>query len=95
MKFRRTPQFRNDFSNLTDSEKSDVNEAFPDVAEALQGNTYLYQKHRIKKMQGWEGIWEGHVKQNLVFTFHYDVDEDGEKICFFRRIGNHSIYTRP
>ena len=45
-------------------------------------------------MEGQKGIWEGHVKINLVFTFQYD-HEDGEKVCFFRRVGTHDIYKNP
>jgi len=95
MKFRRTPKFNEDFKNLTPQEQEDVKAAFPNVVSALQGNAVLFRKHRIKQMQGHEDIWEGHVKINLCFTFHYDKTEDGEKVCFFRRVGTHDIYNRP
>ena len=95
MKFRRTPKFNEDFKNLTPQEQQEVKTAFLNVALALQGNAELFRKHRIKQMQGRKDIWEGHVKINLCFTFHYDETEDGEKICFFRRIGTHDIYQKP
>ena len=95
MKFRRTRQFDEDFERLTSQEKQEVKVAFQNVKLALQGNVELFQKHRIKPMQGHKTIWEGHVKINLCFTFHYDKTENGEKVCFFRRVGTHDIYQRP
>lgn len=95
MKFRRTPRFNRDFRGLNERQKKAVDDAFPTVAEALQGNTEHYYRHHIKKMGGHANIWEGHVEDNLCFTFHYEYTEDGEKVCFFRRIGTHDIYISP
>ncbi len=95
MKFRRTPQFKEDYDGLEETDQSDVDNAFRSVAMELQGDVELFMRHRIRRMEGWVGIWEGHVKQNLCFTFHYEYLEDGEKICFFRRIGTHQIYDKP
>lgn len=94
MKFRRTSRFGRDFKNLDEPDKEYVENAFPEVSRALEGDINLRRKYRFKKMSGWEGIWEGHLKPNLCFTFHYQ-HEGGEKMCFFRRIGTHSIYKNP
>jgi mRNA-degrading endonuclease YafQ of YafQ-DinJ toxin-antitoxin module len=95
MKFRRTPQFREDYAGLQEKDREAVDEAFRSVALALQGNVDLYRLHKIQVMHGKPGIWEGHVRQNICFTFHYEYTADGEKICFFRRIGTHEIYDKP
>ncbi|MEW6718667.1 MAG: hypothetical protein AB1345_14345 [Chloroflexota bacterium] len=95
MKFRRTRQFRDDFDRLVESNKKDVEEAFPYIALALQGNDEYRRKYRIKKMEGHPSIWEGHIKINLCFTFHLETDEDSEVIVFFRRVGTHQIYRGP
>ncbi|MFZ0534897.1 MAG: hypothetical protein WAM09_17140 [Anaerolineales bacterium] len=95
MKFRRTPQFREDYNSFEENDKKIIDEAFITVAAALMGDVDQYRHHRIQSMQGWPGIWEGHIKQNICFTFHYIYTETGEKICFFRRIGTHEIYDRP
>lgn len=95
MKFRRTPQFREDYRSLSDEDRQAVDEAFGSVAEALQGNIDAFSRHRLRRMEGAPGIWEGHVRQNLCFTFHYDYTKEGEKICMFRRIGTHAIYEKP
>lgn len=94
MKFRRTPRYFRDYKRLTERQKDAVGDAFQTVSEGLQGNPEYYSKHKIKKMGRHPRIWEGHIEDNLCFTFHYDY-EDGERICFFRRIGTHDIYDNP
>ena len=96
MKFKRTPQFQEDYDRLSEVDKRAVNEAFPGVGKALKGDVQLFNHFHIKKMKGWESIWEGHVKgDNLCFTFHYSQTETEEKVCFFRRVGTHAIYKKP
>ena len=94
MIFQLTPRYRKDFKDLTDSEKAAVLEEKDSVHDALSGDVEKYRKHRIKTMEGWPGIWEGHIKQNIVFTFEKN-SKDGETIIFFRRIGSHDIYNNP
>jgi mRNA-degrading endonuclease YafQ of YafQ-DinJ toxin-antitoxin module len=95
MKFHRTPQFKEDYNSLTESDKTAVDDAFKNIVRALQGDVELRKQHRIKKMSGKNEIWEGHVKLNLCFTFHFENTNEGEKVCFFRRIGTHDIYKNP
>ena len=95
MKFARTQQFNDDLNKLEESDKIAVRNAFNDVVSALEGDAGLRHHHRIKKMWGTQDIWEGHVKQNLCFTFHFANNPEGEKVCFFRRIGTHNIYNKP
>ena len=95
MLFIRTKQFKKDFYDLEEQDQIFVKEAFPEVSEALQGDVEMFQRFRIKQMRGYPGIWEGHIKHNLCFTFHYDYGESGEKNCFFRRVGTHGIYNNP
>ena len=95
MKFKRTPKFKEDFDGLGDRLQQVVRESRSFIEAALQGNTELYQQHRIKRMKGHRDIWEGHLKLNLVFTMHFEVDDSGEKVCVFRRIGTHGIYDNP
>lgn len=95
MKFRRTPQFKEDYNNLSEADRIAVDNAFNNVSLALQGNNQLQKYFSIHKMEGWHDIWEGHVKRNLCFTFNFTRNDTGEKICFFRRIGTHDIYDAP
>ncbi|MBC8438078.1 MAG: hypothetical protein H8D87_00120 [Deltaproteobacteria bacterium] len=96
MKFRRTPSFYDDFGGLESRDQQAVKDAFPDVARALQGDVELFNRFRIKRMKGHPEIWEGHVRGNsLCFTFQYEYTTDGEKVCFFRKVGTHDIYSNP
>ena len=98
MKYRRTPQFHEDYEELSRSvpEIYDLlDENFPLLDRALNGDSDLYRHFRIKKMQGYSDIWEGHLKNNICFTFHYENKYQSEKVCVFRRIGTHDIYNSP
>jgi mRNA-degrading endonuclease YafQ of YafQ-DinJ toxin-antitoxin module len=96
MKFSRTPQFREDYDSLENSDRKNVDDALPNIAKALAGDVQLFTHFRIKRMQGHKKIWEGHVKgDNLCFTFHYGQTDAKEKVCFFRRVGTHKIYKKP
>jgi len=92
--FRFTPRYGKDYSRLGQAEKDAVFEARESIALALQGDVEYFKKHRLQKMEGHPGIWEGHVKSNLVFTYHFEY-ENGRKVYFFRRVGTHKIYKNP
>lgn len=95
MKFRLTQKYWGDFANLDGDEKQAVLDSAETVQLALQGNSQWFSHHRIKRMQGHPGIWEGHIKSDLVFTFEKSETESGEKVCWIRRVGTHKIYDRP
>ncbi len=95
MIFRRTPQFKDDFELLEENQKTAVKEAFPRFQKAIQGESRERNEFRIRKMVGWPGIYEAHIKQNICFTFEIIKEEGKEDILFFRRIGTHDIYNNP
>jgi plasmid maintenance system killer protein len=44
----------------------------------------------VKKMQEYQGVWEGRIDQQYRFTFHYERHpESDETICVFRNVDNH------
>lgn len=91
MKFRRLSSFKEDLEALPKEIREKAREKFK-LFKANQNHPSL----RIKKMKGHEDIWEGHVTQEYVFTFHWDEDVDtGEAIAVFRHIGTHKIYKNP
>ena len=94
MKFRFTPKYSDDYLQLGQKEKNAVFNAKDTIAKALQGDLECRSKHRLQKMEGRSGIWEGHVKIDLVFTYHFQYEND-IKICYFRRVGTHDIYKSP
>lgn len=94
MKFRKTPQFDRDLEKLPSHIQAEARRKF----KVLQQNpTYPFHPSlRIKKMQKYKDIWEGHVTLDYVFTFVQLQDEEtGETIFLFRRIGTHAIYDNP
>jgi mRNA-degrading endonuclease YafQ of YafQ-DinJ toxin-antitoxin module len=99
MKFQRTPHFVDNYKfDISDDGRDDWDQAFPDLVKALQGDSQLYKHFRLQKMEGRpgrNGIWEGHIKQDLCFTFQFDYLPKREKVCLFRRIGTHKIYKKP
>ena len=95
MRLSRTPKFFEDYDELSCKEQGYVDEAYPFVYKALHGNQEYRSKYRLKRMEGHPKIWEGHVKDNLVFTFEFEKDSSGNKTCFFRRVGTHDIYKNP
>jgi hypothetical protein len=91
MKFRRLHTFRDDFAKLPTEIQEQAKEKF-----RLFQQDPAHNSLRIKKMQGQDNIWEGHVTRGYVFTFMWMNDpETGEPIAVFRRIGTHSIYDKP
>jgi len=60
---------------------------------------FFIQNHRhpslrTSRMQGKDGIWEGHITHGYVFTFRYST-RDGETVIESLDIGQHDvIYNR-
>lgn len=95
MKFRATQTFWQSYAQLPPSVKERARRAFLLFQQGAQKPPF-HPSLRIRKMQGFTNIWEGHVTMQYVFTFHKDVDpETGETIHIFRNIGTHAIYRKP
>ncbi len=45
---------------------------------------------RIKKMKGFEGIWEGRISRGYRFTFQVEGD-----VYILRKVGTHEILRKP
>ena len=94
MKFIKTHTFQECFDKLPDELQRAAKESF----KLLKDHPYppYHPSLLIKKMQGWDKIWEGHVTEGCVFTFHEEYDHrTGEKTFVFRKIGTHKIYKNP
>lgn len=91
MKYRRLESFRNDLEQLPASVRESIKAKFD-----LFKQDPRHPSLRIKKMQGHDSIWEGHISMAIVFTFHEEFDDENqETIIVFRRIGKHEIYKKP
>jgi mRNA-degrading endonuclease RelE of RelBE toxin-antitoxin system len=87
--YRRTRRFKEAYRNLAPDVQEKVKKAF----QLFQADT-RHPSLQVKKMQGLESIWEGRIDQNYRFTFHYDLNEEGETVCVFRNVGPHAILDR-
>lgn len=91
MKFRRRKSFKSDLEHLPKEIQELIREKFNLFVENPS-----HPSLKIKKMQGFKDMWEGHITTDYVFTFHWDEDpETGEPIAVFRRVGTHEIYKKP
>jgi len=94
MKFVQTKHFKKCFKQLPREVQEAAKSSFLQFKETP--NYPFHPSLLIKKMKGYKGIWEGHVTEGYVFTFHKGRDEEtGEIIYFFRKIGTHKIYDAP
>ncbi len=95
MRFRRTPHFHVAYRKLPAKIQAKADAAFL-LFRAGAEHPPFHSSLRIRKMRGYESIWEGHVTLGYVFTFHIEHDsETGETVYVFRNIGKHDIYRSP
>ena len=85
MIYRRTERFRQAFMELSPEIQRKTIKAF-----ALFKEDQRHPALKIKKIKGYEGIWEGRIDRQYRFTFHWEKDlSTGETICVFRNVDNH------
>ena len=92
MKYQRTDRFKKDYKALPAEIQAAVQKAF-----LLFKQDSRHASVRVKKMEGFKDIWEGHITLGYVFTFQWDSDpETKEQIALFRRVGKHDeVYDNP
>ncbi len=87
MKYQRTAHFKKAYQALPKTIQAKVAKAF-----LLFQSNPQHPSLGVKKMQGYDRIWEGRIDDFYRFTFEYVTDEaTGEAICLFRNIGRHDI----
>jgi mRNA interferase RelE/StbE len=87
--YRLTESFKRDYKTLENDIKETAKKAF-----GLFKENTNHPSLRIKRMRGHKSIWEGHITEKYVFTFHKEKG-DNCTIYWFRRIGDHTIYKNP
>jgi len=91
MKHRRTPRFAKAFANLPSDVKDQARKAF-----LLFQQNMSHPSLAIERIEGYPGLWSGRVSQKYRWTFHFEEDESGERICVHRVIGEHeTVYRKP
>jgi len=95
MRFRATETFWQAYARLPESVREKARQAFR-LFQAGAASPPFHPSLRVRKMEGHQGIWEGHVTLQYVFTFHIEDDaETGDTVYVFRNVGTHDIYRRP
>ncbi len=84
---RRSPEFKKAFKALPKPIQAKAVKAF-----ALFKENPRHPSLGVKKIKGWDNLWEGRVDVFYRFTFEYLTHpESGETVCWFRNIGPHDI----
>lgn len=95
MKFKPTKHFWSGYARLPTAVKQRAQQAFQLFQQGPQRPPF-HPSLRIRKMQGYRDVWEGHITMQYVFTFHIEQDPDtGEPVYIFRKVGTHNIYRNP
>ena len=78
MNFRTVPSFDRDYARLPQHIQERVAQKLALLAENLR-----HPALRVRKMQGAQDIWEGHITYEYCFTFRVVGDT-----CILRRVGD-------
>lgn len=88
--------FLRDWKHLTSAQKAAFLVAVSQLVADLRAGKGIRRGLRVKKMQGFENVWELTWASDGRATFHYgDPVNDGEPHIVWRRIGTHSVFDRP
>ena len=94
--FERLAVFLRDFDRLTPAQQAAFLRAIIMFVEDLRGGVGFRKSLRVKKMQGYEGVWEITWAPDGRATFEFgDSVKEGHPHIRWRRVGTHEIFDRP
>jgi hypothetical protein len=94
--FERLAAFLRDFDELTPTQKKAFLRAVVVFIADLQADTGFRKGLRVKKMQGYENLWELTWAPDGRATFEYGTQvKEGHPHIRWRRAGTHDIFKRP
>ena len=89
------PHFLRDFRRLTDEEEAAWERALALFVQGLRTRRFA-PILRIKRVQGYQGVWEMTWAPDGRATFHYGTEVRlGTPHIVWRRIGTHEIFREP
>lgn len=89
------PRFLRDFKSLTAAQVAAWERALDNFIVCLGVGTFEASL-RIKRVQGYPGVWEMTWAPDGRATFEYgDEVRPGERHIIWRRIGTHSVFRQP
>ncbi len=88
--------FLRDWKHLAPAQKAAFLVAVSQLVADLRAGKSIRRGLRVKKMQGFENVWELTWAPDGRATFHYgDPVDERETHIVWRRIGTHSVFKRP
>ncbi|MBK5306850.1 MAG: hypothetical protein JJD92_09210 [Frankiaceae bacterium] len=102
MRFRTTPAFDRDWKRLLPEHKAIFRERMPEFSRACDAHaaapgSVWPAALRVSQMKGTKSIWEmtwSFAGPDGRATFEF-VTVDGDLVCQWRRVGDHSVYINP
>lgn len=94
--FERLASFLRDFDALTLDQKADFLRAVVMFVADLRGGKGFRKSLRVKKMTGYDDVWELTWASDDRATFEYGPPiKEGHPHVRWRRVGTHDIFKRP
>jgi hypothetical protein len=89
--------FWRDWDRLTPQQQRAFREAVARfIADLAEGGQGFHPRLRVKRVQGYPGIWEMTWAPDGRATFQYGGEiHPGETHVIWRRVGTHAIFRRP
>ncbi len=94
MRYAWSEQFIRDVQTLSPKDRKLLKDSRDNFKKAIeQQDKEMQKKFKLHKLHRYNNpdVWAGHLRKNLVFTYHFE-DDIGGTILRFRNIGTHSIY---
>jgi hypothetical protein len=89
------PRFLRDYKNLTPEQAAAWEKALDSFIECLRQGRFE-PGLRVKRVQGYPGVWEMSWAPDGRATFEYGQEQrPGESHIVWRRIGTHNIFRQP
>ena len=94
--FERLATFLRDFDGLATAQQAAFLQAVIMFVADLREGAGFRKSLRVKKMQGYDGVWEMTWAPDGRATFEFgDPVKEGHVHIRWRRVGTHEIFTRP
>jgi mRNA-degrading endonuclease YafQ of YafQ-DinJ toxin-antitoxin module len=94
--FERLASFLRDFDALTPSQRAAFLRALVMFIADLREGKGFRKSLRVKKMAGFDGVWELSWAPDGRATFEYGAPvKEGQAHIRWRRVGTHDIFSRP
>ncbi len=88
-------RFLNDYSRLTDTQRAAFRAALQLFVAGLRSGRFD-PRLRLKRVQGYAGVWELTWAPDGRATFHYGPElQPDQPHVVWRRVGTHDIFREP